>query len=139
MLRPCTASLTRLLPQAPGLQLRDVTITERGVSVGLMATAPSAACPLCGQPTRRIHSRYTRAVADLPWAGSAVRLTLHVRKFFCTTATCRRRVFTERLPDVVAPYARKTVRLEELLRLVGFALGGGAGARLPPHPGPGPR
>ena len=135
MFRPYTASLTRLLPQAPGLELLDVTTTERSVSVGLMATAPSAACPLCGQPMRRIHSRYTRVVADLPWAGIAVRLTLHVRKFFCTTTTCPRRVFTERLPDVVAPYPRKTVRLEELLRLVGFALGGEAGARLLPHLG----
>lgn len=43
---------------------------------------------------------------------------------------CPRRIFTERLPDLVESYARKTVRLHEILELVGFALGGEAGARL---------
>jgi len=38
--------------------------------------------------------------------------------------------FCERLPAVVARYARKTARLTEALQLIGFALGGKAGARL---------
>jgi transposase len=66
----------------------------------------------------------------LPWAGHAVRFVLHVRKFFCLTPACPRRIFTERLPDVVAPSARATVRLTTLLRAIAFALGGEAGARL---------
>ena len=41
-----------------------------------------------------------------------------------------RRVFTERLPGVVAPGARTTERLTMLLRAIAFALGGEAGARL---------
>ena len=96
----------------------------------LTATAPAATCPLCGHASGRIHSRYARTLADLPWAGATVRLALQVRKFFCTTPTCPRRIFTERLPAVAAPYARKTARLTDALRLVGFALGGEAGARL---------
>jgi transposase len=59
-----------------------------------------------------------------------VRITLAVRTFFCTTRACPRRIFVERLPTVVAPYARKTCRLTDVLRLVGFALGGEAGSRL---------
>lgn len=55
---------------------------------------------------------------------------LNVREFRCTQARCSRRVFTERLPDLVVPYARKTIRLYEVLELFGFALGGNAGARL---------
>jgi len=55
---------------------------------------------------------------------------LHVRKFFCRTAPCPRRIFTERLPTVVAPSARTTVRLTALLQAIAFALGGEAGARL---------
>ena len=27
------------------------------------------ACPLCGGFSGRVHSRYTRALADLPWQG----------------------------------------------------------------------
>jgi transposase len=45
-------------------------------------------------------------------------------------ADCPRRIFTERLPDVVAPQARTTRRLHEAHCDIGFALGGEAGARL---------
>jgi transposase len=69
-------------------------------------------------------------VADLPWAGWAVRLELHVRRFFCQNKECKRRIFTQRLPGVVAPYARRTTRLTDLLTLIGFAMGGEAGTCL---------
>jgi hypothetical protein len=35
-------------------------------------------------------------VADLPCAGFRVQLILHVRRFFCDTADCIRKIFTER-------------------------------------------
>jgi transposase len=69
-------------------------------------------------------------VADLPWSGRRVRMLLSVRKFRCPRIGCPRRIFTERLPSLVEPYARKTARLHEVLKLVGFALSGEAGARL---------
>ena len=59
-----------------------------------------------------------------------MKLLLNVRRFRCPQTGCPRRVFTERLPDLVVPYARKTTRLREILEVVGFALGGNAGARL---------
>jgi transposase len=77
-----------------------------------------------------VHSRYVRRVTDLPWHGVRFRLQLSARRFFCDQPNCLRRIFTERLPGVVAPYARRTARLEEWLRALGFALGGEAGARL---------
>jgi transposase len=49
---------------------------------------------------------------------------------FCDNVLCERRVFTERLPGIAAPWARKTARLTERLTAVGLALGGAAGARL---------
>jgi transposase len=48
-------------------------------------------------------------------------------------STCARRIFTERLPDFVAPSARKTTRLIAVLQAIGIALGGNAGARLVAH------
>ena len=60
----------------------------------------------------------------------AVRLHLHVRRFFCSNPQCERQIFTERLPTVVAPYARRTTRLTDIFTLIGFALGGEAGKRL---------
>src|SRR3712207_8435144 len=66
----------------------------------LRSMAPAASCPLCGAPSSSVHSQYRRAPTDLPWGGHPVRLILCVRKFFCRTPSCVRRVFTERLPGV---------------------------------------
>jgi transposase len=121
---------TTLLPHAPDLLLEDVQQIDQTLLLVLRSTAPTAACPLCQQPATRIHSHYARHPADLPWGGHAIRFELHVRKFFCLLSTCPRRIFTERLPDVVAPSARATVRLTALLHAIALALGGEAGARL---------
>jgi hypothetical protein len=57
-----------------------------------------------------------------------VRLHLHVRRLRCPVPRCRRRVFAERLPTLVAPRGRRTMRLHAVLGLA--ALGGEAGARV---------
>lgn len=119
-----------LLPVAPDLCLEDVHQTDQVLVIALRSTCPTAACPRCHQVSPRIHSRYVRHPADVPWGGHPVRFVLHVRKFRCLSATCPRRIFTERLPEVVAPSARSTVRLTEFLCSIAFALGGEAGARL---------
>lgn len=120
----------RLLPKVPGLRLENAAIDSEVVSFTLTSTSLPVTCTLCGQRTARLHSHYGRTVADLPWSGRCLKLFLNVRKFRCPNAGCPRKVFTERLPDLVEPYARKTIRLHDILELVGFALGGEAGARL---------
>ncbi|MFL6336448.1 MAG: ISL3 family transposase, partial [Pyrinomonadaceae bacterium] len=92
-------------------------------------TRAQAECPRCHHPSSRVHSSYTRRVADLPWHGIAVRLSLRTRRFRCRNSLCTRRIFCERLPRVVAHYGRKTVRMEDALLLIGFLLGGEAGSR----------
>ena len=77
-----------------------------------------------------MHSCYQRHLTDLPWGTRAVRLQLTVQKFRCFNRACGRRIFTERVPDLVAAYGRKTDRLATALRAIGMALGGEAGARL---------
>jgi hypothetical protein len=62
-------------------------------------------------------------------------LLVQVCKFFCPNSDCRRRIFTERLPKVVAPWARKTLQLVQELQSIGLALGGAAGSRLANHLG----
>ncbi len=105
-------------------------MTAHELVLELAATCASMPCPVCEQPSSQIHSHYRRSLADLPWAGRSVRIALSVRKFFCRNTACPRRIFTERLPTVVTPYAQKTIRLTDVHRLVGFALGGEAGVRL---------
>lgn len=100
------------------------------ITLRLLSTPPRAQCPLCFRPSRRIHSHYQRTFADLPWATFQVRLEVRARKFFCSNQACQRRIFTERLPDVAKPWARRTLRLAESLLAVGVALGGQAGSRL---------
>ena len=91
---------------------------------------PTAQCPCCGQPSRRIHSCYTRTLADLPWCGTPVRLRVRVHKFFCDEPICEREIFAERLEGVACVYARNTDRHRQALEWIAFALGGEAGARL---------
>jgi transposase len=72
-------------------------------------------------------------LADLPWSGYQVTWQLRVRKLFCHNRQCPRRIFTERLPGLAAPWARRTLRLTARLLAVGLALGGAAGVRLSQH------
>jgi transposase len=96
----------------------------------VQSTQTNTPCPLCATPAWRIHSDYGRTLADLPWAQYRVCLQLRVRKWFCGNRACPRRIFTERLPTVAAPWARRTLRLAQRLIALGRALGGKAGVRL---------
>jgi transposase len=96
----------------------------------LRAAGKKQACPICRHRSQKVHSRYRRYLSDLPWRGIPVRIELRVRRFFCGNDSCRQRIFTERLPGTVQRYARRTLRLSELLSHVGMALGGAAGVRL---------
>ncbi|HEU5102597.1 MAG TPA: ISL3 family transposase [Roseiflexaceae bacterium] len=126
---PIEVLLPALLPDTANLRLEHVRIDPDQLLLTLVATQSEAACPVCDQPSRRIQSRYTRTLADLPWATTGVQLQLHVRRFFCPNPACVRKIFTERLPAVVLAYARRTNRLRDQLLETGFALGGEAGAR----------
>jgi transposase len=124
--------VSRLLPHGSSLHLETWHLDEAAAQLTLCVTATQALvhCPVCRFPTRRIHSRYQRTIADLPWAYCRVVLQLGVRKFFCANGRCTRRIFTERLPGVVVPWARRTQRLTHWLASIAVALGGMAGARL---------
>ena len=121
-----------LLPSLSLLRLDgyEMTVSDHHLTLNLTSTQTKAACPICGQPSHRIHSHYTRTLADLPCVAFRLSLMVQVCKFFCSNPECHRRIFTERLPEVAAPWARKTVRFVQRLQSIGIALGGAAGARL---------
>jgi transposase len=125
----------QFFPLGEGLELTQMEQQEDQLVFHVTATSPSAVCPLCQQPATRLHSRYRRVVKDLPCAGRQVRLILHVRKFFCETSNCVRKVFAERLSHFVAPWAQMTTRLNEALQTIGLATCGKLGARLATHLG----
>ena len=81
--------------------------------------------------SRRVHSRYARSLSDLPAHGRRVRIALTVRRFRCGNDVCPRAIFAERFgEDIVAPYARRTARLQTIVHHLGLALGGRPGQGL---------
>ena len=116
-----------LLPK--GLRLESLSIETGRVGISVASGASGSHCPVCGRGSSRAHSRYSRTVSDLPWHGTSVTIEVRARRFFCDEASCERRIFCERLPEIAAR-ARKTGRLEEALLAIAFELGGRAGARL---------
>ena len=90
----------------------------------------SAVCPGCQSVSRSRHSRYWRSLQDLPIQGTPVILRVHVGRWRCRNAGCERRIFTERPFKVCAPHARQTKRSDEIIAVVGRALGGRPGQRL---------
>lgn len=120
-----------------GQALRPSSLVPRGFAVDaahresdatLITIRPlsmTSACPGCGTRSARIHSRYQRRLADLPLAGKPVRLVVRVRRFHCDAVLCGRRIFTERFDkNVLAPWARRTVRLDDIVHHLGLVLGG---------------
>ena len=124
--------MPRLFPDPTTLRLEACAVDDAAAQITLRvrSTQATAPCPLCTTPAQRIHSHYERTLADLPWAAYRVRLQLRVRKWFCGNRRCGRRIFTERLPTIAAPWARRTLRLAQRLVALGMALGGTAGVRL---------
>ena len=127
--------LSQLVPLGEGLELTHLERADASLRLHVTSTSRSCLCPVCGQPSTRLHSRYRRVVKDLPCVGQHVQLILHVRKFFCDAADCIRKVFAERLSPLVAPWAQMTTRLRHVLGTIGMATCGRLGARLASHLG----
>jgi transposase len=115
------------------LRIADIANTPENsstITIALTSVRPSACCPLCQHPSRRVHSHYERTLQDLPCGEKSLVLRVTIRKFFCPNRRCQRKVFAERLPDLTQPYARRTCRQGQRLEYIGLALGGRAGSRL---------
>jgi transposase len=121
---------TILLPDPSILHIDVAKLLDGKFVLEISTIHHGSMCPDCHETSRRVHSCYTRIVADLPSGGYRIILELTVRRFFCDNENCPRRTFTERLPTVVDHYARKTIRLLETQRRVGFSTGGEVAARL---------
>ncbi|WP_077706695.1 transposase family protein [Virgibacillus dokdonensis] len=79
----------------------------------------SSKCPECNDYTSKRHSAYMRKIFDLPFQNKAVILHVKSYKWFCENDTCKRKIFTERLPWIDCH--RRTKRLEEALRTIVFS------------------
>jgi transposase len=124
--------LTQLLPSQEHLQFQNYELDpgQRQVRVFVDSIQRTVRCPLCDHAAHRIHSHYERTLADLPWADYRIVIKLTVGKFFCDQVECNRKIFTERIAGVMAPWARRTQRLAAQLSEIALHTGGEGGARL---------
>jgi zinc-finger of transposase IS204/IS1001/IS1096/IS1165 len=57
-----------LLPK--GLLVESISQGQDGITVAARALTIGGTCPSCGQTSQRVHSRYRRTLADLPFAAA---------------------------------------------------------------------
>ncbi len=77
------------LPVPSTLHVEALLLGEDGVTILASSEATEAACPLCGERSDRVHSRYTRTLADQPIGECPVTLHRQVRRFRCRTPGAR--------------------------------------------------
>ena len=87
-------------------------------------------CPGCGEQSKSRHSTYCRTFRDLSAQGAPVIIQARLGRWRCRNRQCDRRIFTERVPGLAAPFARRTARLAEIVRLLGHSAGGRPSERL---------
>ena len=127
---PGPVELGILLPNLAGVIVEEVAVAAGLLLVMARARAPEAACPKCGTMWGRVHSRYSRRLADAAIGGRQVEILLAVRRFFCPAPGCRRRTFAEQGGGLTVRYARKTPLLAGVLGSIAVGLAGRAGSRL---------
>ena len=113
--------VSELVPR--GFVVESATKDDGGLVIGIRVATSVCRCPMCGGVCSRVHSQYRRRLSDLPAAGVRIALILRTRRFFCDTAACERRIFAERF-ETVAPRARRTCRLDDVVHCLAIALGG---------------
>lgn len=119
-----------LLPDPARFSVESTRQVEGAIVISACSTGETATCPACGFCSCHVHSQYGRTLRDLSWQGARVRIELRTRRFYCRSPDCRRKIFTERFPNLTVTYGRQTNRHREALKRIGYALGGEAGFRL---------
>src|SRR5215212_5263639 len=76
----------RLLPV--GLKPQNIMVNPSNLAVHAQSALTSARCPLCAHRSAKVHSRYHRTIADLPWRNVCVTLKIQARRFFCINRRC---------------------------------------------------
>jgi transposase len=112
----------------------DIQVLEAENSNGIWIVSAvglgSGRCPDCESLSTSRHSRYVRRLQDLPVQGITVALNVKVNRWRCRNRGCERKTFTDLLPRVARPFARRTRRVSELAHLIGHAAGGRPAERL---------
>jgi transposase len=116
--------------QLPGCHIATVSCDQGQVRIKAWRRGKTATCPACGKRSGSVHSYYHRSPADLPLSEHCVKVELEVRRFRCRNPQCQKKTFAERFPEVVLPYAQRTMRLAKVQTAVAIKVGGEVGSSL---------
>ena len=111
--------LTRIIKNSSGIVLLEASSTSR-----------SAICPYCHALSCKRHSTYIRKPCALPCSDTSIQLALNVQRYFCLNPACNHRTFAERIPAIAHFYARQTIQLEALLKIVAFEMSAETASRV---------
>jgi transposase len=114
---------------AAGMNVVRVERREQALTV-TVDSRQSTFCPGCGARSKSRHSTYWRTLRDLSAQGAPVIINARLGRWRCRNQLCDRRIFTERVPSLAAPFARRTARLAGIVRLLGHSAGGRPSERL---------
>jgi zinc-finger of transposase IS204/IS1001/IS1096/IS1165 len=112
-----------------GLNVVGVERREQALTVAVDSRQPTF-CPECGAQSQSRHSTYWRTLRDLSAQGAPVIVHARLGRWRCRNQQCDWLVFTERVPGLASPFARRTARLAGIVRLIGHSPGGRPSERL---------
>ncbi|MEJ7575909.1 MAG: transposase family protein [Pyrinomonadaceae bacterium] len=73
--------VSTLLADPHAIRLETIRSSEKSLTLVVRAVRRGSECPRCSRVATRVHSRYVRRVADLPWHGVAVHLAVLQKMF----------------------------------------------------------
>ena len=76
-------------PHLTGVIVEEVVAAAGLLLVTARARASEAACPRCGMVSRRVHSRYSRTLADAAVGDRQAMILLMALRFFCLSLAAR--------------------------------------------------
>ncbi len=123
-------SMTQWAP-GPGIRVLHAEKPRNGSwVVNAVGVGTAGRCPGCESLSASRHSRYVRRLQDLPVQGVTVALSVKLNRWRCRNRECERKTFSDLIPRIARPFARRTRRVSELAHLVGHAAGGRPAERL---------
>jgi transposase len=126
----CPGDLGVLLPHLAAVVVERAGVDGDRAWAWARVRAAGAACPRCSCWSGRVHSGYSRRLADAAIGGRRTVIRLTVRRFFCGSAACPAVTFAEQPQGLASRYARRTPLAGQGLTAVAVALAGRAGSRL---------
>lgn len=81
------SAIYALLLNLPAVEIDDVVVEARSITISCHIQAPAHPCPNCGATSGQVNQRYTRRLRDLNRGVRHVYLELSVRQFYCPKCT----------------------------------------------------